>query len=137
MKYDYHFNNETISIDIPDSDYDLLIEMDRIEHNINQKETRRHVSLEACDKDDNQLPSNVDVEATCIQEMEIEAIRRGLQMLGSQQRELIWKVYYENQTVASIAREENVDKNSVRERLQRCHKKLKKIIDDPSFLALP
>ena len=28
MKYDYHFNNETISIDIPDSDYDVLIEMD-------------------------------------------------------------------------------------------------------------
>ena len=39
MKYDYHFNNETISIDIPDSDYDVLIEMDRLEYNANSKET--------------------------------------------------------------------------------------------------
>ena len=49
VKYDYHFSNEIISIDIPDSDYDVLIEMDRLEYNANHKETRSHISLEACD----------------------------------------------------------------------------------------
>jgi len=81
MKYDYHFNNETISIDIPDSDYDVLIEMDRLEYNANHKETRRHVSLEACDKNDNQLPSKTNLEATCIQQMEIDALRRGMRTI--------------------------------------------------------
>ena len=42
MKYDYHFNNETISIDILDSDYDVLIEMDRLEYNL---EKRRLVGI--------------------------------------------------------------------------------------------
>ena len=94
MKYDYHFNNETISIDIPDSDYDVLIEMDRLEYNANHKETRRHISLEVCDQDDNRLPSNTDLEEICIQRMEIDALRRGMDSLLPEQRELIWKLFF-------------------------------------------
>ncbi|NLT46726.1 MAG: hypothetical protein GXX80_14625, partial [Thermotogaceae bacterium] len=75
MKYDYRFSNETISIDIPDGDYEILIELDRVERNVNQKETRRHVSLEAYNVDDNLFPSDSDVEASCIRRFEEEALR--------------------------------------------------------------
>lgn len=51
MKYEYRFSNETISIDIFDSDYEVLIELDRIERNVNQRETRRYVSLESLNLD--------------------------------------------------------------------------------------
>ena len=125
MKYDYHFNNETISIEIPDGDYDVLIELDRTERNINQKETRRHVSLEAYNLDDNLFPSDSDVEASCIRDLENEALLHALEKLTPQQRELIRKVFFENRTMASLAREEGVGESTVRERLNRSYKKLK------------
>lgn len=130
MKYDYHFDNETIFIDIPDSDYDVLIEMDRIEHNINQKETRRHVSLEACDRDDNQLPSSVNVESSCIQAIEIQALENAMSQLKPRYRSLIEKVYFEMQIVSDIAREQGVDESSVRKLLKRACEKLKKTLEE-------
>jgi DNA-directed RNA polymerase specialized sigma24 family protein len=125
MKYDYHFNNETISIDIPDSDYYVLVEMDRLEYNVNRKETRRHISLEACDKDDNQLPSRTDLEETCIQRMEIDALRRGMDSLLPEQRELIRKVFFENQSITSLAGAEGVSKAAICRRLNRALDRLK------------
>ena len=125
MKYDYHFNNETISIDILDSDYDVLIEMDRLEYNANHKETRRHISLEVCDQDDNRLPSNTDLEEICIQRMEIDALRRGMDSLLPEQRELIRKVFFENQKITSLARAQGVNESAIRDRLSRIYKKLK------------
>lgn len=125
MTYDYHFNNETISIDIPDSDYEVLIEMDRLEYNVNHKETRRHMSLEACDQDDNRLPSNMDLEETCIQRMEIDALQSAMNHLLPEQRELIRKVFFENHTITSLARKEGVDESAVRRRLSRALARLK------------
>jgi RNA polymerase sigma factor (sigma-70 family) len=128
MKYDYHFSNETISIDVPDSDYDVLIELDRVERNTNQKETRRHVSLEAYNVDDNLFPSASNVEASCIRDLENEALLSALEKLTPQQCELIWKVFFENRTMASLAREEGVGESTVRERLNRSYKKLKNLL---------
>ena len=125
MTYDYHFNNETISIDIPDSDYEVLIEMDRLEYNANHKETRRHMSLEACDRDDNQLPDKTDVEEICIQRMEIDALQCAMDRLLPKQRELIQKIFFENQTITSLARLEGVGKSAICERLNRALERLK------------
>ncbi len=125
MTYDYHFNNETISIDIPDSDYEVLIEMDRLEYNTNHKETRRHISLEACDRDDNQLPDSTDLEETCIQRMEIDALQCAMDSLLPKQRELIQKIFFENQTITSLARLEGVGKSAICERLNRALERLK------------
>ena len=69
MKYDYHFNNETISIDIPDSDYEVLIEMDRLERNVEKKETRRHVSMDSGKVEEKHLISDTDAESICIHSM--------------------------------------------------------------------
>ena len=125
MTYDYHFNNETISIDIPDSDYEVLIEMDRLEYNVNHKETRRHISLQSCDRDDNQLPASTDVEENCIQRMEIDALQCAMNSLLPEQRELIQKVFFENHTITSLARKEGVDESAVRRRLSRALARLK------------
>ena len=125
MKYDYHFSNEIISIDIPDSDYDVLIEMDRLEYNANHKETRRHISLEVCDQDDNRLRSNTDLEEICIQRMEIDALRRGMDSLLPEQRELIWKLFFEGQSITSLARAEGVSKAAICRRLNRALDRLK------------
>ena len=130
MTYEYHFNNETIAIEIPDSDYDVLIEMDRLERNMEKKETRRHVSLQACDRDDNQLPSCVDVEASCIQAIEIQELENALNQLKPRYRTLIQKVFFEMITVVDIAREQGMDVSGVRKLLKRACEELKKTLDE-------
>ena len=40
---------------------ELLLDLDRREYNNNQTETRRHCSLNALDKDDNQIPTEKDI----------------------------------------------------------------------------
>ena len=125
MKYDYHFTNETISIDIPDSDYNVLIEMDRVEYNSNHKETRRHVSMDSDKVEEKHLLSDTDVESICIHSMEEEALRRATEQLLPDQRGLIRKLFYENQTITSLACEEGVSKAAICRRLNRALERLK------------
>jgi len=47
MKIKYHFNTETIEIEVSEEWGEILVELDRQEYNINHKETRRHTSLDA------------------------------------------------------------------------------------------
>ena len=129
MTYDYHFNNETISIDIPDSDYEVLIEMDRLERNLEKKETRRHVSMDSGKVDEKQLLSDADVESVCIRLFEDEALRCAMTQLLPAQRELIQKVFYENQSIVSIAREQGVGESAVRDRLGRVYARLKILLE--------
>ncbi len=125
MKYEYQFSNETISIDIPEGDYEVLIELDRVERNVNQRETRRHVSLESLNLDEGLLPSASDVESSCIRRFEEEALQCAMDSLLPEQRELICKVFYENRTIACLAREEGVGESAIRRRLSRAFERLK------------
>jgi len=125
MKYEYRFSNETISIDIPQGDYEILIELDRAERNQNQRETRRHVSLESLNLDEGLLPSASDVESSCIRRFEEEALRLAMERLLPEQRELIRKVFFDNRTIASLAREEGVGESAIRRRLGRAFERLK------------
>lgn len=47
MKIKYAFANETVTIEVEDQWATVLVDLDRQEYNIDQKETRRHCSLEA------------------------------------------------------------------------------------------
>jgi len=124
-QYTYYFNNETITIEVTEGDYDILIELDRLERNVNQKETRRHASLDAFNLDGNLFPADVDVEAECIQNEEYQVLYKAIDQLLPQQQELIKKVFFEKRTIVSIAREEGVGESAIRDRLNRIYKKLK------------
>lgn len=59
----------------------------------------------------------------------IDALYQAISKLLPRQQELVDKIYFQGMTITEIAREERVDKSSVRERLQRVLKKLKKILE--------
>ena len=53
MKIKYEFVTGEISeVEVEDSLGELLVDMDRLEYNVNHKETRRHVLLSAIDPAD-------------------------------------------------------------------------------------
>ena len=53
---------------------------------------------------------------------------RAIAALPAAQRELVLKVTFGNRSIADIAREEDVDESSVRERLRWAYKKLRKLL---------
>ena len=70
---------------------------------------------------------NPSVEELTEQALDMAALRRAMDQLEPQQRELLRMVYEERCSCASIARDEGVNPRTVRERLYRAQEKLKKI----------
>lgn len=130
MKFRYEFANGEISeIEVEDSLGELLLDSDRQEYNNDHKETRRHVSLNGMDYEGELFFSPADTETEVLQREELARLMGAMEALSPAQRELILKVYFENQRIVDIARAEGVTKQSVHERLKRALNKLEKFLE--------
>ena len=128
MKIKYTFATETVEIEVTDEWAAVLIDMDRQEHNNNQTETRRHCSLDALNLDDAYLPSDVDLERDVLANVEKTALLDAIQKLQPQQQELIRRVYFGEEKLSDIAREEGVSKMAITNRMRKIMASLKKIL---------
>ena len=70
----------------------------------------------------------VDLGGLQISTADMAALRRAVDQLEPQQRELLCMVYEEGRSCASIARDDGVSEYAVRDRLYRIHKKLKNFL---------
>jgi len=136
MKVHYEFSRDGITgarnfsdVEVSEELGAVLAELDREEYNSNQTETRRHESLSNNnDKWDTLIDKTVDIENEIICNFEYERLHKAMKQLLPQQQELVKKVFFQGFTVAEIARQENVTKQSVHERLDRVIKKIKKYL---------
>lgn len=130
MRVRYEFVNGEISeIEVDDSLGELLLDFDRQEYNNDHKETRRHVSLDGMDYEGEMFASPADPAAEVLKREELARLLRAMEFLSPDQRELIRRVYFENQKIVDIAREQGVTKQSVHERLSRALNKIKKFLE--------
>ena len=126
MKIKYEFANETIEIEVEEEWADIVIDLDRQEYNINHKETRRHCSLEAYNLDDALLPSDEDVERDVIADEDKKRLYKAIAALTPDQQELVHRVYFNNERLADIAREQGVSRAALTNRMNRIVASLKK-----------
>ena len=126
MKIKYEFANETIEIEVEEEWADIVIELDRQEYNVNHKETRRHCSLEAYNLDDALLPSDEDVERDVIADEDKKRLYKAIAALTPDQQELVRRVYFNNERLADIAREQGVSRAALTNRMKRIVSSLKK-----------
>ena len=126
MKIKYEFANETIEIEVEEEWADIVIDLDRQEYNINHKETRRHCSLEAYNLDDALLPSDEDVERDVIADEDKKRLYKAIAALTLDQQELVHRVYFNNERLADIAREQGVSRAALTNRMSRIVASLKK-----------
>ena len=126
MKIKYEFANETIEIEVEEEWADIVIELDRQEYNVNHKETRRHCSLEAYNLDDALLPSDEDVERDVIADEDKKRLYKAIAALTPDQQELVRRVYFNNERLADIAREQGVSRAALTNRMNRIIASLKK-----------
>ena len=107
----------------------MLLDLDRQQYNNDQKETRRHFSLDGMDYEGEIFASAEDTEREAVRREEMARLYSAMEALSPSQRELVEKVYFEGRKITDIAREEGVTKQSVHERVERALKKLKKNFD--------
>lgn len=104
MKIKYQFVNESTEIEVSDEWGSVLLELDRQEYNINQKETRRHCSFEAYDQDHNLLGTDDDVLETVISTFEQKELKEAVSKLTKPQQEIIFAVINDNISPSKYAK---------------------------------
>ena len=127
MKISYEFVTGEISeVEVDERLGGMLLDLDRQQYNNDQKETRRHVSLDGMDYEGELFASAEDTEREAERREDMARLYSAMEALSPSQRELVKKVYFEERKITDIAREEGVSKQSVHERVQRALKKLEK-----------
>ena len=130
MKITYEFVTGEISeAEVDERLGGMLLDLDRQQENNDQKETRRHFSLNGMDYEGELFASAEDTEGEAVRREDMARLYSAMEALSPSQRELVEKVYFEGRKITDIAREEGVTKQSVHERVERALKKLKKNFD--------
>ena len=93
--------------------------------NSHQRETRRHVSIDALDPQGDTIQGNADVE-TGLFDDDYAELYRAIEKLRPQQKELLRKVFWEDMKQRDIGKSEGVDESAVSHRLLRIYARLKK-----------
>jgi len=130
MKIKYIFaNNETTEIEVSEEWGAFVLDLDRLDYNNKQRETRRHCSLEALNLDDAYLPSDVNVEADVIRNERYKNLEAAIAQLSPDHQRLIREICFEGIPAVEIARREGVYKTAISNRLNRALKNLKKLLE--------
>ena len=118
MKVRYEFVNGEISeIEVDDNLGELLVDFDRQEYNNDHKETRRHTSLDGMEYEGRGVPLPRRYRGASLKREDMARLLRAMEALTPAQRELVRRVYFENESIAAVARSEGVHESSIRERL--------------------
>ena len=91
------------------------------------RETRRHTSLYALDKE---IPDKSSTEDDVMTGIEVDRLKDALKTLTDEQSELIKRVYYDGESQTDMAAEMGIDKTSVRDRLRVIYKKIQTFLDE-------
>ena len=130
MKIIYEFvTGEVSEVEVDERLGGMLLDLDRQQYNNDQKETRRHVSLDGMDYEGELFISAEDTERAVEHREDMARLYSAMEVLSPSQRELVKKVYFEERKITDIAREEGVSKQSVHERVERALKKIEKNFD--------
>nr|WP_297874133.1 sigma-70 family RNA polymerase sigma factor [uncultured Blautia sp.] len=104
---------------------ETLLDLDRREYNNEHAETRRHVSLNALDRDDNQIPTEKDIFEYFYEEETWKEMCKEL----SEREKLIGDLYFRNgYTQPEIAKIFGINRPRVTQIITKIRKKLKKFL---------
>lgn len=129
MKITYEFvTGEVSEVEVDERLGGMLLDLDRQQYNNDQKETRRHVSLNGMDYEGELFVSAEDTEGEAVRREDMARLYSAMEALSPSQRELVEKIYFEERKITDIAREEGVSEAAIRNRLKKIYSRLKKFL---------
>lgn len=132
MKVSYEFREGApVEIEVDDSIGEVIIQFEKEQYNKNRAETRRHDSVERMEEEDfAQFPDNKqNVEQSVEQSIVYESLYAAISQLTPDQQVLVQRVYFQDQSLTQIAREDGVSVAAISNRLSKIHKKIKKLLE--------
>lgn len=147
MKITYKsVTGKTHKIEVDETWGAVILELDRQEHNLIRKETRRHLHLDAYNNIDTEIVFNPhlslhafeyrnhlgidgrDILTELEQELFRYHVRKMVEKLKPSYRDLITAIYFDGVSVDDYAEKEGVSSSAISHRLQTAYKHLKKIL---------
>jgi RNA polymerase sigma-70 factor (ECF subfamily) len=128
MKVIYEFaTKEIVEIEVDEKLGSAILNIEREIYNNDHKETRRHCSLNCAVGVGLQfIDETTNVERNYFRMTARVKLCKAMQMLNSQQKDLIRRVFFNGEKYTAIAKDLGVSRQSVKERLNWILKKLKK-----------
>ena len=124
----------TNAVEVTEDIYLIHLQLTKEEISNNRRETRRHTSLYyftdmGIDFED----KRIDILAEIIRKENAERVHKALLTLSDKRRELVHKVFYEEMSMRSIARERGVSHSSISQQMTTIRKRLQKQLRDCSI----
>ena len=124
MKIKYEFVNGTKEIEVDESTGNIIKDLNRQEYNNQKRETRRHCTIEKS-LEFGTMPDDTDLERDFICREEMKTLYAALNTLTADQKDLVNRVFFNGQSITSIAAEFGVTYQAIQQRLKTILKKLK------------
>ncbi len=128
IKYKF-LDNTTSEVEVDDELGKHIIKMDEADYNLNRKETRRHIYMSVLEEQGRYITDDNDPLDDILKEERIKELMAAIEKLLPEQKELLIRVYWNNELQKDIAAEEGVSEMAISSRLKRIIKKLKKFLE--------
>ena len=129
MKIEYKFVTGTVEVDVPDEWGSILVDLDRQEYNNDHKETRRHISLDACQYEGATFAAeDFGFDAVLEQDEAKKLVAAALPRLTEAQRHLIHALYCECVPPKVYAKQRGISDAAVSKMKTAALKKMKKVL---------
>lgn len=128
MKITYEFDKETVEIEVNEKWGQIVLELDRLEYNNNQTETRRHSSLFDFSPESKIFSDSIDVLGEVILNADYANLHKAIDMLKPRHRYLIKEHFIKGRKQNDIAIEEGLSAVAIHKGIKCALKKLKKFL---------
>lgn len=128
MKIKYEFDKETVEIEVAEDWGDVVVELNRLEYNVDHKETRRHASLDGMDYEGDFFADGTDIEADLIHTEEFNQLHAAIAKLKPEQQELVQAIFFNDVSISAYAAQKGVEHSAISHRLKTVYKKLKSFL---------
>ena len=127
MKIKYEFvTGEVVEIEVDEEWGKIVKDLDRIEHNNNVKETRRHISLELIGENREMLVEDVDSEEAVIDLINLHNYEKILSTLEEEKQNLLRALYEEGLSQEEYAERIGVSQVAVSKQLRKIRNEIKR-----------
>ena len=131
MKIKYKSVTDSVEvIEVTEEWASVLVELDRLDRNSNQAETRRHCSLEAYNLDGEMFSTGEDLEADFLRRELRQEVRDAVAQLPPKQREVIERLYFMGQTGVEAAAAMGIHRGTVADYHAAAKKNLREILEN-------
>lgn len=131
VKYDEFLSKipgEVTEVEVDDELGKTMEQMALDDFNLNRKETRRHVYMSVLEEKGHYIPDDSDPLDDVLKEERIKELMAAIEELQPQQKELLIRVYWNQELQKDIAAEEGVSEMTISRRMKKIYAFLKKIL---------